>query len=343
MKRKILNEQINHLILSNYRFVLFKNPNEEFIQLYAQQNLDCYNSGFIINNFLNTERHFIYPELSNKFTFEDYYPTHQVILPRLTSKKSISEKEKTKEEYISMVKNAIEKLDEKFKKIVLSRIIYLDNSSFNEIDHFIKLCKENSQAFIYIIYIPSKLCWMGASPELLIDFKNQNLTTISLAGTKKIKENWTNKEFEEQQIVTDYIIDIAKNLNIEVSIGKTLSIKNPSGFEHLKTQISAKNITNDQAEIFLSNLHPSPAVCGIPKEVALVTIKNLENYERSFYTGYIGLKEENKMQLFVNLRCASIFDNNILMYVGGGITKKSNPQKEWEETELKSKAFSLSY
>jgi isochorismate synthase len=111
-------------------------------------------------------------------------------------------------------------LNNEFKKIVLSRVIHWKNTRFNELNHFITLCKNNPTAFNYLVYIPNTLCWLGASPELLIQYKNQKLSTVSLAGTKKKNESWTSKEWEEQQIVTDYIVAIFAHHKISFSVDK---------------------------------------------------------------------------------------------------------------------------
>ncbi len=87
-------------------------------------------------------------------------------------------------------------------------------------------------------------------------------------------------------------------------------------------------------------MHPTPAVCGIPLDSAKQFIKQTEGYDRKYYTGFLGPCNVNgKTNLFVNLRCAELFANNINLYIGGGITKDSIPEKEWEETELKSKTL----
>ena len=105
-------------------------------------------------------------------------------------------------------------------------------------------------------------------------------------------------------------------------------------------------------------LHPTPAVCGLPKIEAMQFILDNESFNREFYTGFLGeLNKEVKVQprtgklnienraftynkrashLFVNLRCMQIKDNELKIYVGGGITKDSVSNKEWEETLTKS-------
>ena len=100
-------------------------------------------------------------------------------------------------------------------------------------------------------------------------------------------------------------------------------------------------------------LHPTAAVCGYPKKSAQDFILTEEKYDRSYYTGFLGeldLKtsslnsatsdeSEKETNLFVNLRCMQLkatTPQKAIIYVGGGITSESDPDKEWEETIVKS-------
>ncbi len=87
-------------------------------------------------------------------------------------------------------------------------------------------------------------------------------------------------------------------------------------------------------------MHPTPAVAGYPKQKAIDFILENENYNREFYTGYFGfINKDKSSKLFVNLRCMQIEKKKLSVYVGGGITKDSNPLNEWQETEDKSKTL----
>jgi isochorismate synthase len=78
----------------------------------------------------------------------------------------------------------------------------------------------------------------------------------------------------------------------------------------------------------------------MPQEKAKQFILKNEPYNREFYTGYLGeINNQKKSWLFVNLRCMQIYYQNFKIYVGGGITKDSKAEKEWEETELKSRTL----
>lgn len=128
---------------------------------------------------------------------------------------------------------------------------------------------------------------------------------------------------------------------------------------HLRSKISGVLNPENGLRVIIQKLHPTPAVCGLPKDVTFRFILDNEAYNREFYTGFFGelnLKQsktrntnrrnvennayasvKNVSHLFVNLRCLQIKDNQALIYVGGGITKDSDPELEWEETVAKSK------
>jgi isochorismate synthase len=102
------------------------------------------------------------------------------------------------------------------------------------------------------------------------------------------------------------------------------------------------NATNfpQLGSVMLKLLHPTSAVCGMPLESAFQFLVENEGYDREFYAGYLGpVNFQNQSNLYVNLRCLQLFDTEATVYAGAGITQDSDPQKEWEETELKMKTL----
>ena len=86
----------------------------------------------------------------------------------------------------------------------------------------------------------------------------------------------------------------------------------------------------------LQLLHPTSAVCGLPKEPALRFIIANEGYKRSYYSGFLGpVNSEVGTHLFVNLRCMQLLKTEAVLYAGAGITCESSPEKEWQETQHK--------
>lgn len=238
-------------------------------------------------------------------------------------------------EYEHLIHKTIDTIKQSaIRKIVFSRNKLIENKNYNLLRTFSTLMQQHPSALVYLWHDPNAETWMGASPELLLSQENETLKTVSLAGTKSPDAEWTTKEIEEQQIVTDYILDAMNGLD-ELSASETQTVQ-AGKFQHLKTYISAKTNADFDVSSLLKKLHPTPAVCGLPKQAAFDYILKNETYDRGFYTGYIGIENENSKIYFVNLRSARFFRNSIFVYAGGGITADSKPNKEWDETEMKS-------
>lgn len=217
---------------------------------------------------------------------------------------------------------------------------------FELFSFFEKIEKAYSRALVYLVHLPGIGLWAGASPETLLKYKDGIAETVALAGTQKIIDGqnvedltWGKKEIEEHQMVADYIFEKIKTNNLQVLERSKTYTSQAGTMAHLKQRYKFK-ITKNQLPDFIKHLRPTPAVCGLPKEKALELIYATEPYDRQYYAGYLGMVEENDtVDFYVNLRCMKIYNNKATLFVGGGITANSNPQKEWEETELKAKTL----
>ena len=243
--------------------------------------------------------------------------------------KSLSSSHYQQEEYLQVIEKTKEKIRNKnLGKVVISEVF--QDSPPSTIQPFHSRRDKHRH-------------WdMGASPETLLKSEAEILTTISLAGTRKIGEesDFGPKEFEEQQLVTDYIREVfeADSGIDELEIAKR-TIKKAGNLIHLASNIRAKKNDNFQLNEFLKGFHPTPAVGGFPKPGALKIISELEKHSRSYYSGYFGLKKKDSFHYFVNLRCMQLFNNSVVLYAGGGITKDSIALDEWLETESKMKTL----
>lgn len=225
-------------------------------------------------------------------------------------------------------------------KLVISRrkLLVFNEFAVDLNQTFLNLCESYPNAFVYL-FIKDDRCWIGAFSEVLGKFnkKTSEFETMSLAGTLPVEESWTSKELEEQKPVTLFIKNILTKFASEVTESETYD--HISGnIKHLRTDFKAQ-IENSKLENLIAEFHPTPAVCGIPKELCKEAIEKFETHPRKFYAGYIQVETAQTIQYFVNLRCAEFFKNAALIYVGGGITAESSPEKEWQETELKSQAI----
>jgi len=190
------------------------------------------------------------------------------------------------------------------------------------------------------VNIPGVFSWCGASPELLLNSENNILNTVALAGTQKYNEvnvsgfKWSNKDIEEQSFVCDYIEKEIRKAGFSFFKSEPVTVR-AGEVVHIKTRYSIEGKKENFWDL-VGMLHPTPAVCGTPMDKALNLIEEVETHDRSYYTGFLGpIDIQCERKLFVNLRCAKFSEGSLSLYVGGGITAQSLPEKEWEETELK--------
>lgn len=233
----------------------------------------------------------------------------------------------------------------KAQKIVVSRKEEIRDTLLNPISVFMRLVSLYPQAYTYIWFHPKVGLWTGASPETLIQAEQRAFVTMSLAGTRRFDENekavWGEKELEEQRMVTDLI---RKELGPMLeSVGEPFS-QRAGHLLHLRTDLRGRLPGDNGLSDLIRRLHPTAAVCGLPRKQALEFIRLNEGYSREFYTGFLGevhYPARGSAHLFVNLRCMRLFpkEKKAWVYVGGGITASSEPERELEETRAKSETM----
>lgn len=254
----------------------------------------------------------------------------------------------TRQQYGDLVRAAIGFIEANdIKKVVVSRRIEVPlPEDFSALGMFFRLCGHYPAAFVSLVALPGVGTWLGASPELLLSVDATRISTVALAGTRPMPANrdlsavqWSAKEIEEQSLVSDYIRAFftgAGYAGVDEQGPQTVAAGNVA---HLLTRFQA-NLAGaarlDLANRVLHELHPTSAVCGMPKDKALAFILEHEGYDRSFYSGYLGpVYIAGKSELYVNLRCMQLESATASLYVGGGVTRDSDPDAEWVETELK--------
>lgn len=227
------------------------------------------------------------------------------------------------------------------EKVVLSRTkeIPLDRTIIPDL--FTTALKEQPEAFICLLNCPEFGTWLGASPEMLVRANSDHVEVDSIAGTLPLKaapsdpDQWGEKEREEQEMVTRSVLGTFTELGL-----KQIQIKGPKVLKalhvaHLHTKLKADLGTVELASL-VKALHPTPAVCGTPREAALNAILQHEPHHRSLYAGFWGPWQHCGITaLHVNIRCTQLLHDRAIIYVGGGITAGSVPAKEWAETEHK--------
>lgn len=340
-------------------FAIYRKPNKNEIRGVLQQDDKLYitsdfkESGFVFAPFDTELNALIFP-VSKSELLTVSYPKKEEEIPEPKVSKLTPENEILKSDHLKLVLKGIENIESNtLKKVVLSRReevkIQPLNSGKELLIMYERLLVSYPSAFVYCWYHPSVGLWMGASPESLFSLENKTFRTMALAGTHKEDINgkamWTEKEKEEQMMVTSFLEKALEKVVPILMISKPTTYK-AGNIMHIKTDVGGTiNTRLCDIPCLIKKLHPTPAVCGLPKDEAKQFILENEFYEREFYTGFLGElnyldttftdkeKTDNSYaDLYVNLRCMKINKGIATLYVGGGITKDSNPEDEWNET-----------
>ena len=338
--------------------------------LHAQQHeLEEVQPGFLINRFLDSHPCRSILIKADILITSEGHQHHTSIDPVLSSSHIdafMEDLQKTPEQevvrssasdntnsYTELVKHAVHKITEGHaQKIVLAR--YEDHAVPQTLDCYRKFEELNQRypnAMTYACYLPGEGVWLGATPEELIELNdNKHFQTVALAGTQPLPEDaklseltWTQKEIEEQALVSRYIIDCFKKIRLREFDEYGPKTVKAGQLAHLKTLFQVDMEATHSPRLgttMLDLLQPTSAVCGMPLDISLDFIQENEGFDREFYAGFLGpIQIGNSTHLFVNLRCTRLQGNVARFYAGAGITEDSDPEKELIETDLKLKTM----
>lgn len=357
-------ERIREQFYAELPFVAYRKPGRDEVKAIFQNNRELYTitdyneSGFVFAPFDATEPVIL---LRNDESFGEIFKSGTLVGGIQTI--SDGNHDRDRDSHLQLVKKGIAEIDfGPLKKVVLSRILEIGTPK-DPFALFQEMLINYPAALCYIWYHPKVGLWLGATPEMLLETENRKLTTMSLAGTRPYQGEddpvWGTKELEEQEMVTRFIIDSLRGKVSDLQVSERESVR-AGNLWHLKNVIQGTMKDTGLGEI-INALHPTPAVCGLPKALAKDFILGNEKYNRQYYTGFLGelnLKEEvtrpsarrnqenrayrtlkKRTSLYVNLRCMKVQGNTASIFVGGGITKESVPEREWEETRDKARTM----
>lgn len=233
-------------------------------------------------------------------------------------------------------------------KIVLSRTLRLQlsaalsPSALREL--FVTACQQYPHSFVALVQPSRGSVWLIATPEVLLESVSEGLHTMALAATMSIEEarglkpeEWSDKDREEQHIVSEYIRHRLQSIGIQPSVS-ALQTLTAGQIVHLCTHFTLPLPLHIGP--LVQALHPTPAVCGHPSEQAASILATEEHHDRAYYAGFSGpVGLDCGTHLYVTLRCMEMWGTSACLYAGGGLLPASICAKEWTETLRKLKTM----
>ncbi len=237
----------------------------------------------------------------------------------------------------------------KYNKIVLARKLRINiDKPVSDTRILNRLRHQYPDCYSFLIRQDKTASFIGCTPERLALFNKDYILTEGLAGStsrgKSASEDAklsaqllkSKKDLNEHEIVLKAIKKNLNNYSKSVDAPNKPTIKKLSNVQHLYTPITATIKDGVSKTEVLKNLHPTPAVGGFPKDSAVPYIPQFEHFDRGWYAAPVGwINANGNGEFVVAIRSGLIKKDEVHFFAGCGIVEGSDPEKEWEETNLK--------
>jgi len=277
------------------------------------------------------------------------YQKNKYSFPSKLHTKNVADINKFKQTILSALESIKTK---KLNKIVLAQALDVWSAKdFSIVKSLDNLRQIHPNCYIFAISNTKGQNFIGASPERLISIRDRQLVIDALAGsaprgkTAIIDKELANlllnsdKEKHEHKVVIDFITQHLEQLGIKANI-LAPRLRQLSNIQHLWTPIEAKIPPNVHPLEIVAQLHPTPAVAGVARDVACEEIRRYENFERGLYAAPLGwIDAQGNSEFIVGIRSALVDGERATLYAGAGIVAGSDPDKEIAEIQLKLQAL----
>jgi isochorismate synthase len=248
---------------------------------------------------------------------------------------------------------AAERGTERLTKIVLSRSLLARAERPIDLGALLRRLATDPAVTAFLVPLPADggppRVLAGATPELLLAKQGGRVRSHPLAGSARRQADAaadsaaavalvrSDKDRREHAIVADFILDTLAPFCRRLSAPDGTTLFKTRSMWHLGTRIEGelKDEAVSSAEL-AALLHPTPAVCGLPRDKAARLIGEIEPHDRGFYAGAVGWCDgRGDGAWHVSIRCAEIAGNSARLYAGAGIVPGSDPWAEAAETGAK--------
>jgi menaquinone-specific isochorismate synthase len=234
------------------------------------------------------------------------------------------------------------------EKVVLARELRLTFNDKVMSENVVEnLLNEQPSSYIFSFESGSD-CFIGATPERLMKKRGNELYSTCLAGSiargkdrledEKLERELLNDEKNriEHQYVVSMITEALSPVCVSLHVPSEPVIMKNRHIQHLYTPVQGTCDENVSIFDIVDKLHPTPAMGGLPKEKAVVMIREIENLERGFYAAPLGWTDSyGNGEFAVGIRSALLQGREASLFAGCGVLPDSTPESEYHETGMK--------
>ena len=252
---------------------------------------------------------------------------------------------------------AVEQALELFGTTELSKIVLARRSDFSSTHSFdpwqllAGLQQTSTGCTLFGFSFDGKTTFLGATPERLYARNGSQVSTEALAGTRPRGEDaskdklleaellGSEKEQREHSYVARGVFASLVPLSLSVMASKSPTIVKLARVQHLKTPIEASLQHDTTDSDLLTALHPTAAVNGQPRDLALKLLQTIEPFDRGWYAAPVGWLSKESAEFAVAIRSGLVNGSHLALFAGAGIVEGSSPDNEWSELDNKLSAF----
>lgn len=258
--------------------------------------------------------------------------------------------------YRAAVAHAVELMNRgQLDKVVLARLLRVQYEQELNLPHlFDTLRAQQQRATVFSAQLPNGNYLMGASPELVFQTEGSAFRTVPLAGSAartaapgstddaQIGEALMRsaKDRAEHATVVNDIRQRLEALTVQMDVPAVPSLISTPQLWHLSTPVTGQLLPGVSSLQAARAIHPTPAICGTPTDLARELIEELEPFDRGFFGGLVGYMDaKGQGSWYLVLRCAEVAPQEATLFAGAGIVKDSTPANEHAETATKLGTF----
>ena len=243
------------------------------------------------------------------------------------------------------------------EKVVLSRQLRLgyDAAPLSPAEVFRRLREQHPSAYAFSVADPQRRSWhLGASPELVMSVRDAVCATFPLAGSAPRAASGdptedaqvgealmrSPKDRAEHTAVVEDLAERLRPLCLSLEVPAVPSLVRTPQLWHLGTRITGRLRPGLGSLEAARAIHPTPAICGVPREAAIRRIRETESAGRGFFGGLVGWSAPSgDGQWALNLRSARVQPDQAVLFAGAGVVRGSTPEGEHAETVTKLSTF----
>jgi isochorismate synthase len=242
-----------------------------------------------------------------------------------------------------------------FDKVVLARSLELTSGHAPDLPAMLRrLARRDPSGYTFAVPSGPGRTLIGASPELLVARQGGRLTANPLAGSAPRSEDLaedvrravalleSEKDLHEHAVVVAAVREALAPFCATLQVPERPTLVRTAAMWHLSTTVTGELADPDTATALdlASALHPTPAVCGTPTDLARRVIAESEPFDRGAYTGMVGWQDaDGDGEWVVTIRCAEAEGNTLRLFAGAGVVAASTPEAETAETAAKFRTF----